>query len=133
MLSVIVFMKALACGFLEDNGRALFLLKKDEKGVERLILPCVGVYAGDPVSQLKEAFFEQTGIDVEVKDTVFEGKWNAGTRKRRNVVPCLVFGVKTKNAKCTPSEKFSGFKWLSVVDAKKEKLDRRLEWVHNLA
>ena len=37
---------ALACGLLEDGDRALFLVRIDEKGQERLEMPCVEVMAG---------------------------------------------------------------------------------------
>jgi len=38
---------ALACGMLLDGNRALFLVKKDEKGNETLSLPCTLIYAGE--------------------------------------------------------------------------------------
>ncbi len=122
--------KALACALLEDNSRALFLVVKDSQGAERLILPCVLVEEGkDPISLLVEAFKKQTGIDGEIGKTVFEEKWNAGSRKKRNTVPCLCYAFKAKNARCVPSREFSGFKWLSLTDAKKARLDRKLEWL----
>lgn len=122
--------KALACGMLEDSGRTLFLKRFDEHGIERLELPCVLVPSGkDPVSLLVAAFKEQTGIDAELCDPLFERRYNAGTRRRKNFVPCLVFSFKAKKATAKPSAAFSGFKWLSLDDAKKMKLSRNTEWL----
>ncbi|MFH1222564.1 MAG: NUDIX hydrolase [Candidatus Micrarchaeota archaeon] len=122
--------KALACGILEDSGRVLFLKRFDEHGIERLELPSILVPSGkDPVSLLVAAFKEQTGIDAELCDLLFERRHNAGTRRRKNFVPCLVFSFKTKKAVAKPATEFSGFKWLSVEDAKRSKLGRNSEWL----
>ncbi|VVC01163.1 Uncharacterised protein [uncultured archaeon] len=44
---------ALALAMLEDNGRVLFLLRKNQQGVEQLELPCVLIFKGrDPVAEL---------------------------------------------------------------------------------
>lgn len=125
--------KALVVGLLEDNGRVLFLLARDAQGAESITLPSVLIESGDPVSQLAEAFKQQTGIDGEVKETFFEGKWNAGSRKRKKNVPLLAYNVSAKSAKCTPSRQFAGFKWLPLKDALSKKLDRRSEWLKRLS
>lgn len=86
--------KALACGMLEDEGRVLFLVRTDEHGSERLEMPCVIVPSGrSPVAEIAVEFVRQTGIDGQVHEIVLEGRHNAGTRKRRMLVPCLVFKV----------------------------------------
>ncbi|MCK4319891.1 NUDIX hydrolase [Candidatus Micrarchaeota archaeon] len=122
--------KALACGMLEDNDRVLFL-KKIEHGIERLELPCVLVPSGkDPVSLLVSAFKEQTGIDAELCDLLFERRHNAGTRRRKNWVPCLVFGFRAKKMSAKPSSGFSGFKWISLENARKQKLGRNTKWLY---
>jgi len=126
-------MKALACGMLEDRGRMLFLLQKDAQGIERIGLPCTDVYSGEsPVHKLAAEFKRQTGIDAEICEIRMESKHNSGSRKRKNWVPCLVFSVKAKVAKAVPSGEFSGFKWLSLDDAKKMKLGRKAEWIRRL-
>ena len=122
--------KALACGMLEDNNRVLFL-KRVMYGIERLELPCVIIPSGkDPVSLLVSAFKEQTGIDAELYDLLFERRHNAGTRRRKNWVPCLVFGFRAKKMSAKPSSEFSGFKWLSLEDARRMKLGRNAEWLY---
>ena len=104
---------ALACGLLEDNERALFLLRKNVQGVETIELPCVLLQKGDnPVSALSSAFRAQTGIDAQVHEILFEKRWNAGTRKKKVWVPALMFKVTAKNASVRLSPEFSGCKWL---------------------
>jgi len=122
--------KALTCGMLEDEGRILFLIRKDERGIERMELPCVLVLSGrSPVAEIKSEFARQTGIDAQMHEIILESKHNAGSRKRRYLVPCLVFKFTAKNMRAKPSGEFSGFKWLKIEDAKKERLGRNAEWV----
>ncbi|MEW6034988.1 MAG: hypothetical protein AB1529_00105 [Candidatus Micrarchaeota archaeon] len=125
--------KALACGMLEDGGRVLFLLRKDEHGAERLEMPCVLVPSGrSPFADIKEAFPRMTGIDGEIHEIVMEGRHNTGSRKRRHLVPCLVFKVTARNRTARPSGEFSGFRWLSLDDARGQKLARNAEWLRKL-
>lgn len=122
--------KALACGMLEDEGRVLFLKRRDSRGIERLELPCVLVPSGrSPVAEIRERFQQQTGIEAVVHEIIIESRHNAGSRKRRNWVPCLVFKMTARERRARPSEEFSGFKWMSLEDARKEKLGRTLEWL----
>lgn len=118
--------KALVCGVLEDEGRVLFLVLNTEK----LELPFVLVYTGmDPVNELKQAFNQQAGIECEIGDLLFEVRHNAGSRKRKKFVPCLVYRINARNRRAKPSKEFSGFKWISLDDAKKMKLGRKSEWL----
>lgn len=49
--------KALACGMLEDEGRVLFLVRRDERGTERVEMPCVLVPSGrSPFAEIKTEF-----------------------------------------------------------------------------
>lgn len=122
--------KALACGMLQDNGRILFLIRKDAQGTERIELPSIEIFSGeDPVRKLASEFKRQTSIDAEVCEIKIEKRYNAGSRKRKNWVPCLVFIMRTKNMKVTAAPEFSGFKWLNLEDAKKTKLGRKAEWI----
>ncbi len=122
--------KALACGMLEDDGRVLFLIRTDERGVERIELPCVLVPSGrSPVAEIKSEFIRQTGIDAQLHEIIFESKHNAGSRKRKSLVPCLVFKFSAKTMRAKPASEFSGFKWLKIFDAKKEKLTKNAEWM----
>lgn len=124
--------KALACGMLEDGGRVLFLVRTDERGIERIELPCVLVPSGrSPFAEIKDAFQKLTGIDGEVHEIILEGKHNAGSRKRRLRVPCLVFRVTAKQRSARPAAGFSGFRWLTLEDAKKQRLGRNTEWLRN--
>ncbi len=122
--------KALACGMLEDEGRVLFLVRRDERGMERIEMPCVLVPSGrSPFAEIKAEFARQTGIDGQVHEIVLEGRHNAGTRKRKSWVPCIVFKVTARERRAKPSGEFSGFRWLSLDEAKKQRLGRNAEWL----
>jgi len=125
--------KALACAMLEDNGRLLFLVRKDANGIERIELPCVLVPSGrSPFADIKDAFQKMTGIDGEFHEIVLEGRHNAGYRRRKNWVPVLVFKVTAKNRTAKPSAEFSGFRWLSLEDALRQRIGRNAEWLRKL-
>ncbi|MDD2655376.1 MAG: hypothetical protein PHQ80_01780 [Candidatus ainarchaeum sp.] len=120
---------ALACAIIEDGGRVLFL-KRKEKERELLELPCVLVGKGmNPVSELKGAVLAQTGIDAQIGDVVLEGRHNAGSRKRRKWIPALGFRASAKSMGARVGAGFSGVRWISLEDAKKEKMARKAEWL----
>ena len=120
--------KALVCALLEDNKRFLFLVRKDRTGIEKIELPCVLVPSGrSPFAEIKALFPQVTGIDGEIGEIVLEGKHNAGSRKKKNVVPALAFKVTAKNKSAKVSKDFSGFKWLSFEDFRKYRLGRNAE------
>jgi hypothetical protein len=122
--------KALACGMLEDNGRVLFLLRKDAAGVERIEMPCVLVPSGrSPYAEIVAEFRRQTGIDGQVHEAVMEGRHNSGSRKRRSFVPVLVFKVTARERFARPAPEFSGFRWLALEEAKRQRLTRNAEWL----
>jgi len=121
--------KAIVCGMLEDNGRIFFLKQIGSDNIERFEVPHVLIYSGDPVSQLNEEFKKQTGIDSQVEDIILETKVNAGSRKKKFLVPCLVFRILAKNKTANLDAKFSGFKWLSLEDAKKQRLHKNSLWI----
>lgn len=122
--------KALACGMLEDGGRILFLVRRDVNGIEKIEMPCVLVFSGrDPLAELAAGFRRQTGIDAQIHEIIVEARHNTGSRKRKFWVPCLVFRVTAKNRTAKPSGEFSGFRWLSVEDAKKQRFARNGEWL----
>jgi len=122
--------KALACGMLEDDGRILFLIRKDLNGNEKLELPCIIVPSGrSPVAEIKEAFRIQSGIDGEIQEIIHEFKFNAGSRRRKSWIPCLVFKVVARERRAKPSSEFSGFKWMAIEKAKKERLSRKSEFL----
>ncbi len=124
--------KALAAGLLEDGGRVLFLLRKDANGAERIELPCVLVLSGrSPHAEAGMEFRRQTGIDGEVHEVVLEGRYNAGSRKRRSFVPALAFKVTARERFAKPSTEFSGFKWLRIEEALRMRLSRNSEWLRN--
>ena len=121
---------ALAAGLLEDNGRALFLVRKNPMGIETVELPYALLLRGEnPVARLTDAFRQQTGIDAQVHDVLFERRHNIGTRKRRTFVPVLVFKITAKNASAKPAKEFSGCKWISSADLPKYKLARNCTWL----
>lgn len=120
---------ALACALIEDGGRVLFL-KRGEGEREVLELPCVLVEKGrNPVSELKEAVLAQAGIDAQVHEPILEGRHNVGSRKRKRWVPALGFRISAKNMSAKVGTGFSGVKWISIEDAKKERLGRKAEWL----
>jgi len=121
---------ALACGLLEDGNRALFLCRRNEKGEEELELPCALLFAGDnPVSSLAIEFRRQTGIDGEVHEVIIEGKHNAGSRKRRLLVPALAFKLTAKSASVRVSSEFCSYKWLERRELSGKKIGRLLRWM----
>ena len=128
--------KALACGMLEDNGRIFFLVRQEGDGkgrIEQIEMPCVLVLSGrSPFAEISEAFGRMTGIDAQIHEIVLEGRHNAGSRKRRFWVPCLVFKVTAKNRTAKPSPEFSGFRWLSLEDAMNGRLSRNAEWIRRM-
>ncbi len=125
--------KCLACGMLEDGGRILFLSRKDERGIERIEMPCVLVFSGrDPVAELASEFRRQTGIDAQIHEIAMQLEHNAESRKRKKWIPVLVFTISAKNRTTKPSPEFSGFRWLTLNDVKMQKLTRNAEWIRRI-
>ncbi|MCX6771012.1 MAG: hypothetical protein NTX79_03080 [Candidatus Micrarchaeota archaeon] len=121
---------AIAAGLLEDGERALFLVRKNMLGEEIFEIPCAEIAGGEnPVAALCAAFRQQAGIDAEVHEILFERKHNAGTRKRRAIVPALVFKVTAKSHAVRLAPGFSGYKWLAPSDMGGKKLSRKSEWL----
>lgn len=122
--------KALACGMLRDNERILFLIRKDRHGTERIELPSVEIFGeDDPVQNLTAEFKRQTGIDAEIREIKMEKRYNAGSRRKKRWIPCIVFSMRAKNMRAKASSEFSGFKWLTMEKAKEMKLGRKAEWI----
>ncbi len=121
---------ALAAGLLEDHERALFLLRKNELGIETAELPCALLQKGEnPVASLASEFRRQTGIDAQVHEILFERRHNAGSRKRKAFVPVLVFKVTAKSPACHPAAEFSGYKWLERADLAKYRRAKNCLWL----
>lgn len=133
---LVEYPKAFACAMLKDGGRVLFLVGKEKYGRKRLVLPNVEIRGRrDPVAEIGKAFFEQAGIDGQVHEVIFEGRYNAGSRKYKKWIPLLVFKVSAKRMQAKPSSAFSGFRWLGIKDAlgKERKKEVFLEkWVSAL-
>ncbi len=121
---------ALAAGLLEDTGRVLFLVRKNLLGVESVELPCVFLIGGEnPVTALASAFRQQTGIDAQVHEILFERRYNSGTRKRKHLIPVLVFKITAKSASAKPGSGFAGCKWIASNDLGKHRLARNCQWL----
>ncbi len=121
---------ALACGILQDGERVLFLKQKDRQGVERIGFPFVMLFASqDPVKKMTEFFLQQTGIDGHVQDVRFQARHNVGSRKNKRLIPVLGFRVDAKDRRAKPAAGYSGYAWLTLDDACKQKLDRTSEWL----
>ena len=117
---------------MEDGERALFLVRRGVLGEEMFEVPCVELMAGEnPVAALAAAFRAQTGIDAEVHGILFQRRHNAGTRKRRAIVPALVFKVTAKSHAVKPGAGFCGYKWLAPGDMGGKKLSRKSEWLRS--
>ncbi len=100
---------------------------------ELLELPCMLVEKGrNPVAELKEAVMRKTAIDAQVHEPALEGKYNAGSRKKKKWIPALGFRVSAKNMSARVSGEYSGVKWISLEEAKKERLGRKAEWIRIL-
>ena len=124
--------KCLTIGALEDGGRYLFLLRRLPNGSETVELPSIIVPSGkSPTASIREEFERQTGItDIIVNEIIVEARYNAGSRKRKNFVPVLVFGITARNRSAKPpAPEFAGFQWMKIQDAKNKKLSRRCEWL----
>ena len=121
---------ALACGLLEDNGRALFLCRKSPLGIETVEIPCLLLQKGEnPVAVLSSEFRRQTGIDAQVHEVLFEKRHNAGPKKRKLWIPVLVFKVTAKSASAKPAPEFSGYRWISAEDLMKHRLAKMSQWL----
>ena len=123
----------LVCGMLEDNGRIIFLIRKNINGTEQLELPCFETRGSvDFVSMLASEFRRQTAIDAEVLGIKHKCEYNAGSRKKKRYQPAIIFEVKAKNKTARPNQEFSGFRWLSLENALNQRLGRKFEWLKRL-
>ncbi len=125
--------RALICGLLENGGKALFLLRKDEDGKERIELPWIyGTIAADPVGAIGEAFRKQTSIKVHAGEIIYEGKEDIGEEGRPDIVPVLVFAMiadRKPMEEPYPASGYSGFLWLSMEEAKNRPLGKHARWL----
>jgi hypothetical protein len=120
---------ALACALLEDGGRALFLVRRDAQGREKLELPNALVFPGDdPAATATGALRVQAGIDGYSKGEGFEARHNAGSRRNKAWVPVLVFRMDAKNKSARPAGGLSA-KWVPLDAAKSMPLGRSAEWL----
>ncbi len=133
---IINYPKAFACAMLEDGGRVLFLVGKERYGKKRLVLPSVEIMGRrDPVAEIGSVFAEQAGIDGQVHESIFEGRYNAGSRRYRKLIPLLVFRISAKRMQAKPSSDFAGFKWVSLKGALEKERKKELfleKWVSAL-
>lgn len=121
---------ALLCGILEDSGRVLFLIRRDGQGQEMLEMPYAAVKEGEnEVAALATAFREQAGIDVQVHGVIMQGRYNAGSRKRRRWVPALGFKVTAKSARVNAGEGFMGYRWVALDEIGNFRLGRSAGWL----
>jgi len=120
----------LACGILEDNGRILMLIRKNERGTEQFELPYVLLAKGDnPVQSLTAMFMSSAGIDAQVHEIILEAKHNIGSRKRKRFIPAVAFHMTSKSSRVSLAPQFSGFKWVPRDEVAKLRLSRQAEWL----
>ena len=120
--------KALICGMLEREGKALFLKRKLPDG-EAIEMPSVfGILSADPVSQLAEGFRKQTGIKADVGQVVLESRHDfEGVH-----IPCLVFRMTPLHEggiEPEPASVYTGFEWLAIEDARIRKHAPKGRWL----
>jgi hypothetical protein len=123
--------RALVCGMLERDGKALFLKKRGADGVERIEMPWVfGTLAADPVGAMAEAFRKQTGVKVKAGGIAIEGKEDIGDEGRPDVVPVLVLRmIQAREEGPEPASGFSGFEWLDLAEAARKAPGRHARWL----
>jgi hypothetical protein len=123
-------LSALACALFEDNGRYLFLQRMDERGRTIIELPSVLINEGeDPVASLSAYLHSSLSLDSQIHLISLRGKFNAGSRKRRHLIPVLAFRCSAKRMQPKLPAAYSGFRWLAAEDSLKEKLGRNSEWL----
>jgi len=116
--------KVLLCALLEDGGRVLFL-EKEFGDTVKYSLPCVlAEESDDPVKALAAAVAGQTGIDCLVGGIAFTGRFNAGSRRRRQFVGVLVFSCSAKSYSSRAK-----VKWARLDEAPNLQLARECEWL----
>jgi len=121
--------KFLAAGFLKDSNRVLFLCTADERGL-LFELPCVVVFEGEePVSALSAFFMNYLGIDAEIKDILFQSRYNSGSRKRKAWTPVLLFSVDAKKKNARVSAPYRSAKWVPLDEIRSIRLSRKSEWL----
>ena len=121
---------ALVCALFEDNGRYFFLERTDERGRKQIELPSVLINEGeDPVSLLSSFLRSSLSLDAQVHLITLQGRFNAGSRKRRHLIPVLAFRCSAKRMQPKISSPYSGFVWLGAEDSLKQKMGRNTEWL----
>ncbi len=121
---------ALAVGAISDGKRMFFLVKKNHMGIDCVELPSVLLHGNDdPVSALVNEFSKSCGIDAHVKGVIAQGTHNVGSRKKKHSIPVLVFDVETKIAKPVLAQGISGYKWLTIDEARAMRPTRLFEWI----
>lgn len=134
-------LSALVCALFEDNGRYFFLEKTDERAKKaderarkQIELPCVLINEGeDPVSALSAHLRASLSLDPQIHLISLRGRYNAGSRKRRHLLPVLAFRCSAKRMQPKISAPYSSSRWLAAEDALKEKLGRNAEWLKTAA
>ncbi|MFH1785464.1 MAG: hypothetical protein ABH842_03465 [Candidatus Micrarchaeota archaeon] len=122
----------LICGVLDDGGRVLFLIRRNQQ-FEQIELPYFETNKNsDFVSELATEFKRQTNIDGEILEIIHKTRYNSGSRKRKKWDDVLIFKVNAKNRSVRIGSEFSGFRWLTLEDAKKQKISKKFEWLKRL-
>ncbi len=120
--------RAVVCGMLERDGKALFLSRKGPDGEERFELPWViGTTRADPIGQIAEAYQKKTDIKVRTGDLFIESEVEEDGR----MLPVLVFRMETDAETLAPypGGGYTGFRWMSLEAAKKERLGAMARWL----
>ncbi|MBI2079265.1 hypothetical protein HYT84_00750 [Candidatus Micrarchaeota archaeon] len=121
--------KALSCGIIEDNGRILFRVFQDEHGINRVETPCVLVLSGESITaKLKAKLSEILENNVEIGEPIAEFFYNAGSRKKKNLIPCVVFKIQTFGR--IEVRKKSEFRWLRIEETKDMRKTKESEWLN---
>jgi hypothetical protein len=66
-----------------------------------------------------------------VHEIIYQRRHNAGTRKRRAIIPALIFKLTAKSHSVKVSGEFSGYKWLEQENLAGKRLSRKTEWLRS--
>jgi hypothetical protein len=124
--------RALICGMLEQGEKMLFLVRKDERGVERVEMPCAfGTISAGFTRQLAEAFGKQTNVKAIPGNLRMEGRHNVGSASKPEWVPVLVFEMTPQDwlVRPSPGSGIARCEWLTLMDAKSRQLTDNGMWL----
>lgn len=107
---------------VNDNGQVLILREADtyEEGtnISRYGLPGGRIDPGEPFLEgLKREVYEETGLDIEVKNPLYVGEWWPVIKGNKNQIVAIFFVCKALNSNVKLSEEHDDFQWITPEQA----------------